>query len=223
MDDMYLPDIWRKVQDRIGFYTSTTCQQIPEKPGIYAWFLPLWLLKGDLATNLKMIHNFLLYDSKSQGCPERLKAVDFNWDAIELRIKKILKEPVIGEDMERRWNEKVEDPGVKAQVEKILMQASIFMPPLYVGRAGDLRRRYFEHVEGPSKGIYEDIDKNVFHTRFKEHAKKLGYPLRIEDLLFVCILTEDETVSRACSSDEMNHLIEEIMIRMCKPIFSSKI
>ena len=95
------------------------------------------------------------------------------------------------------------------------MEASLLMPPLYVGKADNLRVRYTQHVEGAGP------EANVFHTRFTTFARSVGLPLTVSDLLFVCIRTDPDT-DRALRDANVNELLEHILMQLCQPPFSMR-
>ena len=43
------------VDGRLAFYTKETKDKIPELPGCYAWFLPLWFYTSDLDELMKVV------------------------------------------------------------------------------------------------------------------------------------------------------------------------
>ena len=47
-ENININDIWRNVSSQIGFFTKETATDIPEVPGIYGWFLPLWIYRDNL-------------------------------------------------------------------------------------------------------------------------------------------------------------------------------
>ena len=153
---MQLTDIWRDVAKSIKFYTKETASMIPERPGIYGWFLPLWLYKDDIKELVKIISKLYLYDAKSRGVPERKSESDFNWEKILITLTKSYKTD-FSEDLQRNWDMFIDDPGSRHVSEENLMQASIFLPALYVGKTNNLLARYNQHVSGSSSM------KNEFH------------------------------------------------------------
>ena len=60
---MPLEDVWRKLGERISFNTRWTCKDIPDTPGVYAWFLPLWIYDDDLTNFISKVHGVSLHDS----------------------------------------------------------------------------------------------------------------------------------------------------------------
>jgi hypothetical protein len=95
------------------------------------------------------------------------------------------------------------------------MEASILMPPLYVGKADYLKARYSQHVAGVGGGA------NVFHTRFTRFATSQDIPLSVQDLLFVCIKA-DPTIESVFRGANLNILLEHVLMLLCRPPFSMR-
>jgi hypothetical protein len=209
---MNLPDVWRAVGTRIGFFTKETRNEIPEAPGCYAWFIPLWLYSEDLPQFLEKLSKVMLYDPVKQG--RREVTAKFLWDAVSVHLEK---HPNISttEAREAEWRGVMADPHLRRAFEQALMEASILMPPLYVGKADSLRARYTQHVDGVGP------EANVFHTRFMTFAKATGLPLAVSDLLFVCIKTDAET-DRTLRDANVHELLERILMQLCRPPFSMR-
>src|SRR5262249_51125150 len=95
--------------------------------------------------------------------------------------------------------------------QQCLLKASIFMPPLYVGKADNLNTRCSQHISG--------VGSNTFHARFEDFARRLELPLRtVRQLVFVCVRTRlaaDEDVDP--TSGQIHELIEAIMKSICGP------
>lgn len=207
-----LADIWRDVGRRIGFFTKETRNQIPDQPGIYGWFLPLWLYREDLEGLLRLIETLHLYEPGTGGVARSDLEVELNWDSFAMSIQRqsAAKASTAKRD---KWESALKHPEQRQTIQRALMEASIFMPPLYVGQTLDLRARYFQHVYGTRDG------KNDFHRRFSDFAKQHDFPLSVGDLLFVSIETshQDSSVLREFKLPE---LIEQVVMQICRPTFS---
>lgn len=209
---MNLPDVWREVGRRIGFFTKETKSGIPEAPGCYAWFIPLWIYSEDLSQLVDHLSRALLYDPVTRG--KRELVAKFNWDAMSVQLEK-LPNVSVTEAKAADWRRIMGDRELRAAFEQALMEASILMPPLYVGKADNLRARYIQHVEGVG------MEANVFHTRFTAFAQSVGLPLTVSDLLFVCIKTDPDT-DRALRDANVNELLEHLLMQLCRPSFSMR-
>ena len=192
-------------RSRLGFYTNETRHRIPELPGCYAWYLPLWCYDHDLDRLIRLVRGVLDYEPGK----EQETGVQFNWDAVRLVVSRESTHEVVPSARET-WNRLMRNESDRDWLQEILLEASLFMPPLYVGRTGNLRNRYTQHVD---RGRSE----NTFHSRFSECETKLQLDISVSDLLFVSIVTRKrDDVER----DDTESLIEQILMQFCHPAFS---
>lgn len=212
-----LNDIWRDVHKRLGFFTSQNRKAIPDAPGIYGWFLPLWLFSEDIDDYINLIQGFYCYDPGSKdghNYPKRTADMEFHWDRYEVSLQR-RPQMVASEAIRGKWDDMKNDEYLKSLFSQSLMEASIFMPPLYIGKADSISERHNQHVKGMS------TDKNDFHNRFTKYAQHVDLPLSVSDLLFVCIKTET-SVNTELRKNELNKLLEQVVMRVSKPPFSIK-
>ena len=215
MDSLNPADVWRDVGSRISFHTSDTASEVPEQAGCYGWFLPLWLpspesegVEGeDLQAFMDSVTTYYRYDTKAHA------TAVYHWDSIGLTVNKN-RTPEATSTMQRAWKSVEADGVVRETFKRLLMEASLFMPPLYVGRTDNLRTRYYQHVSG-------NTDRNNFKKRFEEHARAEGLPLRVIDLIFmtVRVTRKDHDVLR---DRELTSLLESLILRTSGPVFSLK-
>ena len=201
------------VDGRLGFYTKETGDTIPELPGCYAWFLPLWFYRSDLDELMRLIAQVLDY----QQNPHRSVNVPFTWDSVGLRVSRVATVQVSAR-VRAIWNRVTSNPTTSKALEEVLLEASLLMPPLYVGRTKNLRQRYLQHTAKTGHR------KNDFHSRFSTWADAVKLDVGVSDLLFVSVRTREE-VSRALhkvDSDDIEFLIEQILMQFCRPSFSLK-
>ena len=198
---------------RLGFYTKETKERIPEQPGCYAWFLPLWFYRSDLNELMQVVGDVLDYDNKL----EREANARFTWESVKLRVRRVA-DIQATETIRSTWERVCADAQAKRELQQTMLEASLLMPPLYVGKTKNLRERYLKHVEGNRD------DRNDFHTRFTEHVSNLDLTIGVSDLLFVCIKTEQKPpqVPRGVDEDDLERLVEQILMRFCRPPFSLK-
>lgn len=201
------------VDGRLGFYTKETGATIPEQPGCYAWFLPLYFYRRDLDQLMSVVGRVLDYEQN----PEQSVRVPFTWDSVNLRVSR---QPTIrvSERLRDIWNRVTSNSTTRNALEETLLETSLLMPPLYVGRTENLRRRYLQHTAKSGHG------KNDFHSRFTQWADTLDLHLSVSDLLFVSVRTRDD-LSLALdefAQDEVELLMEQILIQFCRPSFSLK-
>jgi hypothetical protein len=211
---MNIVDVWRDVTQRISFHTKETSYEIPEASGIYAWFIPLWIYTDDLNGLLRLVNSIHLYDPISKGEPVCSVPAKFNWDTIQVQLRRYF-DSNISDDLSGKWQEMLIEPEKKEAFSRALMEASILLPPLYVGKADNLRERYLQHVNGASR------EENTFHNRFSEYARSIRLKLLVSDLLFVCIRIDAET-SQVLREGKLNFLLEQVIMRLAMPPYSIK-
>ena len=204
-------EFWRRMTDSLSFYTWATNEQIPERPGCYAWYLPLHIYDDDPDLFLQRVARLFDYDSLSEGAARSTTSARFNWDVIDLEVTRASHLSLTPEKRSK-WVQILSDEGSKSQLRELLLQSSLFMPPLYVGKTQSLRRRYLEHVNGKGGG------KNDFNHRFTTFAESEDLPIRIDDLVFACLETAPVEVEGA-SADELNDILEYLLIRLSRPAF----
>jgi hypothetical protein len=214
---MDVVNLWKNIGSEISVFTKETAFDIPEGSGIYGWFIPLWIMDDDLSHYISLINKFYLYDPEKCDIPTQKMDCSFNWESIEVALKK-------GASPKSRptltsvnmWNEVMagNDKKRKDLIAESLMKASLFMPPLYVGKANNLSIRYQQHVNGATE------NENTFHKRFTNYARAVNLDFTVSDLLFVCIKITDDLSSSIKNKD--NELVEQIVMRLCRPTFSLK-
>jgi hypothetical protein len=209
---MALNDVWRTIGENVGFYYESTFEDVPTKPGIYAWFYPLRLVSRTedalqkLVTQVQLLQS---YDSKTRE-PEVVGLESsapawWQWSITASRRGKPLQLSEINESI---WKRIASDETAFTEFQRALLKSSILMPPLYVGKANDLCLRCETHRKASG-------DRNCFNRRFTEFAKKEKFDIdSVSKLIFVCVSTEliaDE------QETEAHPLLEELLKAMCAP------
>lgn len=207
-------DVFRRLSsadNRLGFFTKDLKNSIPESSGCYAWILPLWLYADDLDDLLKRVCDLYCFEQP----PEREIEAGFNWEYVRMDVRRGAKVQV-SEEMRKLWAQVMANSDSKDALQNALMEATLLMPPLYVGRTSNLLRRYLQHTDT------RDSDRNTFGNRFREFASRVGLRLGVSDLVFVCIQTGGKTENKCLDVNEtdMNRLIERILMGFCRPPFS---
>ena len=203
----------KEFQDQVGYFNFKDREKIPNSAGFYAWFLPLWMYSEDLNDLIKIVSEVFSYEVSCVDDPENFvnKDIDFNWSHLKLKIKHLKRttKPIPFELVDS-WSEVVSNEESKLAAQKAMMLASIYMPPLYVGKSDDLKGRYEQH-----------ISESTFKVRFESNIKKLGITLSVHDLLFSCILI-DSDVAKELRKYKLNELIEKAIMRMSNPPYSKQ-
>ena len=209
MSSIRLNDLWRSVNNEIGFYTSETFKNIPSIPGVYAWFYPLRIVTKDLYKFIHEVDVVLNYDCDTKGIPRKGTSINFSWDTIFQTVE-IQTKTIDLSSFERIWNELVSEENEFDELRKVVMRASIFLPPLYVGKTNNLNNRCQQHINGTA-------DDNNFHKRFEDYASlNNSTAKKISDLLFVAIKTRVENQHNIKNEG----LIEAILKYFTKPKYS---
>lgn len=197
---------------RLGFYTKESKRLIPETPGCYAWLLPLWLYRDDLDGLVEIICAMLDYEQE----PTKRADVRFTWHTVGLNVSRTAKHRARTTDTYSTWKELTENKKTRRALQQTLLEASLLMPPLYVGRTNNLKQRYLQHAEDRGG------KQNDFHSRFTDHTARLGLKITVSDLLFFCIETPSELRRYFGKSDQSvsNVLIENLLMSFCRPPFS---
>jgi len=209
MSTIRLNDVWRRFNEEIGFYTNESFKNVPFSPGVYAWFYPLRVVTTDLYEFLREVDIILNYDSEIKGKPKKENFIKFSWDTfhqqVELRTKTINLS-----SFEDIWNAAIQNENEFDELRKVIMRASVFLSPLYVGKTNNLNYRCHQHIFGTA-------DDNNFHKRFMEYATLNEVKTdKISDLLFVAIKTREEKKQL----NKTEELVESILKYLAKPKYS---
>ncbi len=206
---MRLNDVWKKANEKIGFYTVDNFEKVPRGPGVYAWFYPLRVTTKELNDFINQVNIVFNYDSYSRGKAEATANLEFTWEKIKIKAEVTTNNTKVLNHIET-WNRLCESESFD-EFRKIIMKSSIFLPPLYVGKTKNLYTRCYQHINGTNS-------VNDFHTRFEKYLEKIenATAKRISDLLFVCITT-GEIVGH---NNDVEGLIESIIQNLAKPKYS---
>jgi hypothetical protein len=213
---MALNDELLNLHEKLKYYSLETFKNIPPEPGVYAWLYPLRIKNRELKSfieEINLVFNFY-HDGGEEKKPKA--EVDLGWRkySIETDFKEISNSSSFLNEWKDLWL-KAAETGEKNDIDKlqkIIFISSIFMPPLYIGKAIDLNVRCQQHIVGKS-----NIKENVFHNRFKNFATTHKLSCRnIEDLVFACISTKTFQLEEK----KYENLIEKILMNLIKPIYS---
>ena len=209
---MRLNDVWRNVNHEISFFTKETFESVPDIPGVYAWFYPLRVNSKDPIEFIKEVNTVLNFDAKIGGKPVIKESFELSWRSIHLNIALMCNEPNLGK-LKSIWDDATKNEESFNWLRRCIMKASIFMPPLYVGKAVGLKTRCHQHIHGNDK-------ENNFHRRFTEFAIKNDIPAKnVSDLLFACIRTIEDGKPQLT---HLESLVEEVLKHLAKPVYSIK-
>ena len=198
---------------RLAFYTSESREAIPERSGCYAWILPLWIYRNDLCRLLDVVGKLLSYEPS----PEANLVAPFAWQNVFLTVHpESASRPT--EAKTDVWDRLIADPAGRQALQRTLLEASLFLPPLYVGVTDNLKRRYLEHTGRVNP------QKNAFNKRLSTYADVLGLKVSVHDLVFVSITTPTNAGSlpETVSERQYNELVEQVLMQICRPPFSER-
>ncbi len=213
---MALSDVWRSYRKDANVYHKGTFENVPQSPGIYAWFYPLRLSGDDLSEFVREINTVFSFDAKLDGVAQGSGVIPFCWNEIEIEARLTSTFKKMPNKIEREWGKILENPQAESHFKKMLLRSSVLMPPLYVGKTIDLKRRCNEHLGSR----YGDNSENSFCSRFAKFALEKSIRSRqVSELLFLTIDTQGETVD-SCFEENLEDVLEEVMKRICEPSFS---
>jgi hypothetical protein len=206
-------ELWRKLtSDQIGFYTDKTSSKIPEKPGIYAWFLPIDI-NGELSTAIRKYKEYYGYDSSIKDNFNVGGVSEFQWSTFRYEAY-VTSDYRVQTTLEDKWigmSEELSSKRFKALRQAINL-TSIFSKPLYVGLTKNLSGRYEQHLSGTKK--------NSFYKRFTDFSEAKGLDIRMKQLIFCCIPFDHFNYSEeGFMDDDAIQVIEYIVKNICGPVF----
>jgi|APSaa5957512535_1039671.scaffolds.fasta_scaffold09611_4 hypothetical protein len=220
---MSMNDVWRDISKYINVYTSENFDDVPSKPGVYAWYYPIKVPSKDISDLSLELASILDYDSAIQDSVSGSADVKFNWKTTKVKISEE-SNVKLKPSSKKTWGELIPDEELYVDFRKVLLASSILMPPLYIGKTNNLLRRCIEH----RKGSGSSEDKNEFHTRFEEYTKtkilengKNFYTNEVEDLIFVCIRASASSLDDN-KENGIEELLENILQVIAKPPYSRK-
>ena len=202
-----LSDVWLNIQ--VGFYRYKDKDLIPSKSGVYAWFYPLEIRGNSFDKFIDEIKTIFSYDSGTENIAIRKTNFKMCWKKIKVSIEMQIKDPnqnikSDGKSISQIWDEAFINKEDLFNLKKALLKASIFLPPLYIGKTINLSDRYFQHCAGVPGSFKERYDAYITQNKIYKD---------FEDLLFVCIETD-----MLPSNTEV--MLEEILKVFSQPVFS---
>lgn len=214
---MVLNDVWRAIGAEVGFYYEANFDEVPSSPGVYAWFYPLRVISRSQEGLQQFVENvqaILNYDPGDKGPPKRELSITFTWWSLSMVASRAPKPFQFSEPFRRAWTEITGSDALFSDFQQSLLKASIFMPPLYVGKADNLNSRCGQHLSGVDGA-------NDFHRRFEEYGRHLNLPVRnVRQLVFACVRTASaDDNGMGSSSSPVHEFLESIMKSICAPSF----
>ena len=137
--------------------------------------------------------------------PHAQGASPLGWSLLRWRVALTNPAAPLADPIRATWSRlSKDDGGAFDELRRVLLQASLLMPPLYVGKAVDLRERCGAHIDS----------RSGFAKRYETRADELGLRARrVRDLILVTMRTE----AVGQETDEAERLVEEILKLVARP------
>lgn len=201
---MPLDDVWKTFHRSIGVHYTGRFGEVPPFPGVYAWFYPLRITSYDIDAFLAEVRSVHLYDARRNAIPQAAGASPFGWSLLKWQVALENSEASLIHPIRATWERLSEDAKAFDELRRVFLRASLLMPPLYVGKAVNLRDRCSAHVDS----------RSGFAERYESRAKDLGLRAgRVRDLILVTMRTE----AVGGDTDEAERLVEEVLKLVARP------
>lgn len=212
MSTQNIEDVWRTIDDELGIHCQDkdNFEQIPDAPGVYAWFYPLYVTSRDFDEFLEQIRKVHLYDAWSKGVPRLEDEAKVGWLLLKRTIQFENPPIEIGEGLRKTWESLAANDDDFFRLREVFMRASLLMPPLYVGKAGTLNKRCYSHIRGISK----------FAERYERRAEELELTCRnVKDLLLLTLKTSSIDEEAGTAAED---LVEKVLNLVARPPYGMK-
>lgn len=201
---MPLDDVWKTFNRSIGVHYTGRFSEVPPFPGVYAWFYPLRVTSHELETFLEEVRSVHLFDASKNSIPHAGGVSPFGWSKLDWRVALGNREASLPAQVRATWRRLAEDEAAFDELRRVLLRASLLMPPLYVGKSVNLSVRSSAHLDG----------RSAFANRYETRAKEIGLRARrVRDLILVTLRTE----AVGGETDEAERLVEEVLKLVARP------
>jgi len=210
---MPLDDVWKGIDKNVGFYWKGRFDSVPAAAGVYAWFYPLRVNTRCFDSFLDEVRRVHLYraqrqknsadDEDEENAATIIKLGSWSNLTMTTELTNPEWDPSKSNPIRSTWEDLVKDDEAFDRLRRILLSATLLMPPLYVGKAQNLRVRCNAH-----------LNKSGFKKRFESYAREEKFPFtETKNLLLVTIKTEIVAERDA----EIKDLVEEILKLVGRP------
>ncbi len=192
-------------KDSIGFAVASDLENVPEEPGVYAWYLPL---KGDASSDL------LRFLTTLQGNVESsTPATEMSGSGRQRRFTIERNPPVfdLGSPAVQKLSESITPSRLQALANLVLV-LSFFSEPIYVGMTEadkGLRSRLKQHLQSVKSFDEDSKWSGAFRTRI---AKVLGDGKFLKQCLVAYM-----PLPASMLGDDAARVLEHILIRSIRP------
>lgn len=203
---------------------------LPSLPGVYSWFFPLVVYNEDtLESFFSRVEYVLKYRNYNYASNENLSYEEMQIQKFE-NIFAFGKTEIYKKDFLLKLKEEYASSWESLRIDEVawknfknqLLDASIYLKPLYIGKADNLRNRINQHIN------YRTT--NSFGFRFEQYIKKmppfLGLNNKNMSGLVGSVNVNDLHLSVLPFKDELksenNKLIEKLLQHLIQPNFSER-
>jgi hypothetical protein len=198
------------LKKRFGFVKASESEDIPELPGIYAWYLPM---RGDDGTDLPA---FLKSLEKSIAHFAPVTKLEADGTQRKLQIERNVPEFDLSSAPIQRLATSLSSSQVQ-QLSKLVLMLSFLTEPFYVGMtdaSNGLRNRIQQHLQSVRSFDEDKRWTGAFRTRI---AHVLGEKEALKRCLVAFVTLPEELVGTDAS-----RLLEHILIRTVSPSQSQR-
>ena len=193
------------VKERIFFTTAGDLDEVPEEPGVYAWFLPM---RGDTASNLETY-----LKSMAENMAEAVQVSAVSGETMQRRFQLERNPPTfqLSEPAIRKVSTSITSSQLQSLATSVLV-LSFLSEPIYVGMTEankGLKSRLRQHLLSVHSFDDDTNWRGSFRTRV---AKLLSKP----DYLRRCLIAY-MPISKDVFGEDFPRLIEHILIRTIRP------
>ncbi len=198
------------LKKRFGFVKASESEDIPELPGIYAWYLPM---RGDDGSDLPA---FLRSLEKSVSHYAPVTMLEGNGAQRRIQIERNVPEFDVSSAPLQRLTESIGSSQVQ-QISKLVLMLSFLTEPFYVGMtdsSNGLRNRIQQHLQSVKSFDEDKRWTGSFRTRI---AHVLGEKEALKRCLVAFVTLPEELVGT-----DATRLLEHILIRTVCPSQSKR-
>lgn len=175
--------------------STAACERLPDAPAVYAFFRRLQVQGNtDAETFLATITGAV----KQPAAPTKTSRIG------PLHRVSLESWSTMSDNKQQRLRDLASDPAFRHFLSKILATSSLLQAPLYVGKADSLQNRVRQHLEPMSD----------LALRLREAG------ISISDSILAYVVVDDPPFPLA---EDALFLIEELITRICRPGFVSRI
>jgi hypothetical protein len=193
------------LKKRFGFVKASESEDIPDLPGVYAWYLPM---RGDDGADLSV---FLKSLENSIACFAPVTKLEADGTQRRIQIERNVPSFDLNSAPIQRLGASLDNSQVQ-QLSKITLMMSFLAEPFYVGMtdsSNGLRNRIRQHLQSVNSFDEDQKWSGAFRTR-------IAHVLREKDALKRCLIAF-VTLPENLVGPDVTRLLEHILIRTIRP------